>query len=183
MSIPLATWAEAGLTGRKTICVKCLPGFQAPQIPESPSRQQALDALKVLTDLLRECSFKAATGEREAKLNRSIALSGLLTALVRGSLPTAPIYLIRADTPGTGKSYLVDVISTIVTGRWCPVITASRNAEETEKRIGAIILDGSAIVSLDNCMHNLGGEMLCQLSERPLIKTRRPRHENRYHDA
>jgi hypothetical protein len=149
-----------------------LPGFQVPPIPESPNRQEALDALGVLIDLLRECSFKAATGEQERKLNRSIALSGLLTALVRGSLPTAPIYLICADTPGTGKSYLVDVISTIVTGRWCPVITASRNAEETEKRIGGIILDGSAIVSLDNCMHNLGGEMLCQLSERPVIKTR-----------
>jgi hypothetical protein len=24
MSIPLATWTEAGLTGRKTICTKCL---------------------------------------------------------------------------------------------------------------------------------------------------------------
>src|SRR6516164_3088401 len=104
-------------------------------------------------------------GKEEGRLNRSIALSGLLTALVRGSLPTAPIYLIVADTPGTGKSYLVDVISTIVTGRWCPVITASRSAEETEKRLGAIILSGSPIISLDNCVHDLGGEMLCQLSE------------------
>ena len=64
----------------------------------------------------------------------SVALSGLLTALLRGSLPTAPIYLVPADTPGTGKSYLVDVIATVATGRLCPVITASPNREETEKR-------------------------------------------------
>jgi hypothetical protein len=149
-----------------------LPGFQAPPIPENPSKQEALDALKILTDLLSEFSFKAATGEREGRLNRSIALSGLLTTLVRGSLPTAPMHLIRADTPGTGKSYLVDVISTIATGRWCHVITAARSADETEKRIGAILLDGSPIVSLDNCTHDLGGELLCQMSERPVIKIR-----------
>jgi hypothetical protein len=63
----------------------------------------------MLTDLLSEFSFKGAKNgqdrqEREKRLNRSIALSGLLTALVRGSLPTAPLYLIRAHAPATGKS-------------------------------------------------------------------------------
>jgi len=56
----------------------------------------------------------------------------------------------RASTPGTGKSYLVDVIAVVATGQLCPVITASKNAEETEKRIGAILLSGIPIVSLDN---------------------------------
>jgi putative DNA primase/helicase len=91
---------------------------------------------------------------------------------VRGSLPTAPVILVRADTPGTGKSYLVDVFAMLSTGRLCPVITASRSAEETEKRLGAVLLGGTNIVSLDNVMHDLGGELLCQLSERPVIKVR-----------
>ncbi len=78
----------------------------------------------------------------------------------------------RADTPGTGKSYLVDLFAMISTGRLCPVITASKNAEETEKRLGAVLLGGIPIVSLDNCMHDLGGELLCQLTERPVIKIR-----------
>jgi putative DNA primase/helicase len=82
------------------------------------------------------------------------------------------VHLIAADTPGTGKSYLVDVIATIATGRLCPVITAGKNAEETEKRIGSVLLSGIPIVSLDNCVHDLGGELLCQLSERPVIKIR-----------
>ena len=80
--------------------------------------------------------------------------------------------LVRADTPGTGKSYLVDLFAMISTGRLCPVITASKNAEETEKRLGAVLLGGTNIVSLDNVMHDLGGELLCQLTERPVIKIR-----------
>jgi hypothetical protein len=96
----------------------------------------------------------------------------LLTALVRGSLPTAPTHLIRAHAPGTGKSYLVDVFAAIATGRLCPVITASKSTEETEKRLDAIIKSGIAMFSLDNCAHNLEGERLCQVSERPVVKIR-----------
>ena len=147
-----------------------LPGFQLPEIPEHPTEQDARTALKTLTDVLSEFSFKAETGEH-VRLNRSIALSGLLTA-VRGSLPTAPVHLIVADTSGTGKSYYVDIVATIATGRLCPVITALKNMEETEKRIGSVLLSGMPIVSLDNCTHDLSGELLCQLAERPVIKIR-----------
>jgi Bifunctional DNA primase/polymerase, N-terminal len=149
-----------------------LPGFQLPEIPEHPTEQDARAALKTLTDLLTEFSFKAERGEHEKRLNRSIALSGLLTAQVRGSLPTAPVHLIVADTSGTGKSYYVDLVAVIATGRLCPVITALKNMEETEKRIGSVLLSGMPIVSLDNCTHDLSGELLCQLAERPVIKIR-----------
>jgi putative DNA primase/helicase len=119
----------------------------------------------MLIDLLSEFPFVEP-------VDRSVALAGLMTAHVRGAMPTAPIFLVRADTPGTGKSYLVDIFSMLSTGRLCPVITASKNAEETEKRLSTVLLDGSNIVSLDNVMHDLGGELLCQISERPVIKVR-----------
>ena len=143
-----------------------LPGLQLPPIPERPTREHAETALKTLKGLFAEFSFQ------RRELDCSIALSGLLTALLRGSLPTAPVYLIAADTPGTGKSYLVDVIALIADGRLCPVITASRNVEETEKRLGSVLLNGVSIVSLDNCTHDLGGELLCQITERPVVKIR-----------
>jgi class 3 adenylate cyclase len=73
------------------------------------------------------------------------------------------MFIVRAHTPGTGKSYPVDVISAIATGRLCPVITASRSEEEIEKRLGAVVLGGASIVSLDNCTHDLSGDLLCQL--------------------
>ena len=147
-----------------------LSGFALPPISERPTKDQALEALARLTDLFREFPFSDREGKK--RLNQSVALSGLLTASVRGSLPTAPVHLIRADTPGTGKSYLVDVIATITTGWYCPVITASKSIEETEKRIGAVLLEGLPLVSLDNCTHDLSGELLCQLSERPVIRIR-----------
>jgi putative DNA primase/helicase len=145
-----------------------LPGLQLPPMPEHPTFEQAQAALRTLTGLFSEFSFK----DRDKNLDRSVAMSGLLTALVRGALPTAPIILVCADTPGTGKSYLVDLTAVIATGRLCPVITASKSAEETEKRIGSVLLSGIPIDSLDNCMHDLGGELLCQLTERPVIKIR-----------
>ena len=106
-----------------------LPSLDLPDLPDRPSREQALAALALLTGLLSEFSFVGP-------LDRAVALAGILTVLVRGSLQTAPMYIVRAHTPGTGKSYLVDVISAIATGRLCPVITASKSEEETEKRLG-----------------------------------------------
>ena len=87
-------------------------------------------------------------------------------------MPTAPIYLVRADTPGTGKSHLVDVIAMVATGQFCPVITAAKGSEETEKRLGAILLGAVPIFSLDNCTYDLEGELLCQLTERPVVNVR-----------
>ena len=132
---------------------------------EHPTREQAVAALSLLISLFSEFSFMEG-------IDRAVALSGLLTALVRGSLATAPMYLVRAHTPGTGKSYLVDLIAVIATGRLCPVITAGKTEEETEKRLGSVLLSGSPIVSLDNCAHDLDGQLLCQLTERPLVKIR-----------
>jgi Bifunctional DNA primase/polymerase, N-terminal len=161
---------EPGYDPETELCL--MPSFQLPPIPMQPTKDQAVAALKLLTDLLSEFSFKQSGGQDELQLNRSVALSGVLTALVRGSLPTAPTHLVRAHMPGTGKSYLVDIFATIATGRLCPVITASKNAEETEKRLDAIIKSGIAMFSLDNCTHDLGGERLCQISERPVVKIR-----------
>jgi hypothetical protein len=149
-----------------------LPGFQIPAIPEQPTKDQALAALKLLIDLLSEFSFKRIVGKQQKRLNRSVALSGLLTALVRGSLPTAPMHLIRAHMAGTGKSHLVDAIAVVAVGRICPVITALKSVEETEKRLGSVILSGVPMISLDNCTHDIGGEFLCQIAERPVVKIR-----------
>jgi hypothetical protein len=144
------------------------PGVTLPLVPTNPTFDQAREGLAKLKGLLGEFSFQ----QQKPGLDRAVALAGILTALLRGSLPTAPIILVRASTPGTGKSYLVDVIATLATGQLCPVITASRSTEESEKRIGAVFLSGSSIVSLDNLTHDLESEILCQVSERPVVRIR-----------
>src|SRR5262245_61921768 len=74
------------------------------------------------------------------------------------------MHLIAAHMAGTGKSYLVDTFAMVATGRLCPVITALKNVEETEKRLGSIVLSGIPMVSLDNSTHDLGGiRQLCRV--------------------
>jgi putative DNA primase/helicase len=82
------------------------------------------------------------------------------------------MHVLRAHTAGTGKSHLVDVAAAIATGRRCPVIAAGKTEEETEKRLGALLRDGVAIVSIDNVNGELGGDALAQMTERPLVRVR-----------
>src|SRR4051794_37378129 len=95
-----------------------------------------------------------------------------MTAVTRGAYDVAPMFLATAPTPGSGKSHLVDLVALIGRGRPCPVITAPKSDEEMEKRLGALLLEGAPIVSLDNLTRDLDGDMLCQMTERPLVKTR-----------
>ncbi len=131
----------------------------------APTRQQAEAALKLLDELLTEFPFVD-------DVSKAAALSGIITAVVRGCMPVAPLHAFRAFTAGTGKSYLADVASAISTGRPCPVSSAGRDEAETEKRLVAMLLAGFPICCLDNVNDELGGDLLCQAVERPLIRLR-----------
>jgi hypothetical protein len=52
---------------------------------------------------------------------------------------------------------LADLMATVVRGRPCPVITNSQSIEEMEKRLGALVLGGVPMISLDNCSSDIGG--------------------------
>jgi putative DNA primase/helicase len=78
----------------------------------------------------------------------------------------------RAPVAGSGKSYLADIAAAIATGRPCPVISAGADEEETEKRLGAMLISGQALISIDNLNGDLGGDFLCQLLERPIVQVR-----------
>ena len=93
----------------------------------------------------------------------SVALSGIITAVIRGVLPVVPAHGARAPAAGTGKSYLWDVMAAIRLGKRCPVIAVSRDAQETEKKLTAEALSGSQITNLDNVNGELGSDLLCQM--------------------
>lgn len=131
-----------------------------------PSRHYAEKALEVLEELLSEFPFVDA-------VSRAVALSGLITPVVRGGLSVAPLHAFRAHTAGTGKSYMTDVISAICTGQPCPVTSAAPDDEaETEKRLTGLLLGGYPLCSLDNVNGELGGDLLCQAIERPIVRLR-----------
>jgi len=138
--------------------------FELPNIKERPTKDDALAALDILKDLICETPF-VDEGDR------SVALSAILTIATRGAYKVCPMFLFQAHMAGTGKSYLVNIISHIGFGQPCPVTTLDRY-EEMQKKLGALVLEGVPIISLDNCSRDIGGDLLCQLVEQPTIKIR-----------
>jgi putative DNA primase/helicase len=153
------------------------PGYDAvtglilvdpPALPEmvaEPTYDDALDALILLKELLAEFPFSGPG-------SLAVALSALITPVVRASLDAAPMHATTAPQAGSGKSYVFDVSSAISLGQLCPVIAAGKTEDEMEKRLGAALMAGQPIISIDNVNGGLGGEMLCQAIERPLITPR-----------
>lgn len=135
-------------------------------IPEKLTKKDAEEALALLDGLLEGFPWKDAA-------SRSVGLSGLITPIVRGALSVAPLHAIRAPTPGSGKSFYVDVVSAIASGQKAPVISASDNPAELEKRLHALMLDARTIVNIDNVNAVLGGDALNQMIERPIVTVRR----------
>jgi putative DNA primase/helicase len=137
-----------------------------PPISEFPTADDAKRAVSFISGLLTEFPF--ASHESNA-----VALSQLITPVLRGAMAVAPMHLSTAPQPGTGKSYLADLASMIATGEPCAVISVAPNAEETEKRLIGAALAGYPIIALDNCRELLQGDFLCQVTERPLLQLRR----------
>src|SRR5215471_2416863 len=106
------------------------------------------------------------------KASRAVALSAILTSLMRPSLPSAPLHAFTAPIRGSGKSMLVDVASVTSTGHETSVMAQGGDAEEFEKRLGAALVAGDGTISIDNCEHPLGGELLCQVLTQPRVTIR-----------
>ena len=136
-----------------------------PVIPVNPSKQDALEALSILDDLLAEFSFVD-------KASRSVALCCLMTPVLRGGMQVAPLHGVTAPAAGSGKTYVIDLASAIAAGEIAPVISAGPDEKETEKRLAAELMEGQPIVSIDNLNGELRGDFLAQAIERPLVKPR-----------
>jgi putative DNA primase/helicase len=134
-------------------------------IPEKPTRDDAVAALALLDGLLVE--FPLIDG-----VAKSVALSILITPVVRGAFSVAPMHVTDAPEAGAGKSYLLDIAAAIATGQPMPVIAAGRSEEETEKRLGSALLASQPLVTIDNVNGELRGDALCQIIERPRPQVR-----------
>lgn len=142
-----------------------LAGVPIIEMEDLPSREDALVALEILQGLLVEYQFSDEP-------SRSVALSMLITPLVRGLVPLAPLHCVSAPVAGSGKSYLSSLASGIATGRYCPVIPPADKEEEFEKRLIGAMLAGSPIVSFDNVNGVLDNSSLCQALEQRIIEVR-----------
>jgi putative DNA primase/helicase len=129
------------------------------------TRVEAERAIKLLVGLLGDFPFVDAA-------SRSVALSGLVTPVVRGACTCVPMHASTAPGAGSGKTYLWDVAAAIAVGDICPISPAGKNVEEMEKRLNSELLSGQTLVSIDNVNCALGGDTLCVSIERPAVNIR-----------
>ena len=111
--------------------------------PVNPNLSDALVALNALRDLMSECAFASVVDE-------SAALSAILTAVIRPSLPLAPMFHICAHSSGSGKSFLCQLISTFATPKIGSALTFPDNDQECNKMLLAELLRGPAVIEFDN---------------------------------
>jgi len=140
-------------------------GVKFPAVLENPTKKDAEEGLAKLKFLLSTFRF-------ETDSDRSVALSGILTAIVRKSaIAFAPMHCFDASLPGTGKSKLVDITSVIATGREAGIVGQAKSEEELEKRLGSLLLSGDSI-ALDNCAAPVNSSFLCSVLTQLIVKPR-----------
>ena len=138
---------------------------QMPPIPDNPTRGDALAALKLLEELVAGFPFVD-------DVSQAVSLASFLTAVCRGAFSVAPLLANNAPAPGTGKSFHNDIIAAIVIGQPMPVISTGGSEQELEKRLGTALMTGQPLISIDNVTGELGGDALCQITERPIVDIR-----------
>jgi putative DNA primase/helicase len=134
-----------------------------PPVPDEPTRDDALAALAKIKEVFAEFPFVQMESEKETDkcASRSVALAALLTALVRRSLPTAPMFVMDAPAPGSGKTLAAKVIFYIAIDRDAAVAVYTGQEQETRKAITATLSAGDPIALFDNVDLPLGGAALC----------------------
>lgn len=135
-----------------------LPGVEWPTVPDRPRKEDALAALGRLEDLIADFPFVAAS-------DRSAWLALVLTLVARPAIAGAtPLFLVRAPTPGSGKTLLVEVASLI--GTEADKLTTQPqvvdNDEEEQKRILSLCLQGTPLATIDNIDKPLGSASLAR---------------------
>jgi hypothetical protein len=128
-------------------------GIDFPKIPDAPSKEEAERALRKFREAFDSFPF-------ESRTDMSVALALALTALVRRSLPSAPLGGITAPQAGTGKTLLVDSIAIMATGVSAPAIKYADTDEEFTKTMLAILAEGDQVVLIDNVERPLDNETL-----------------------
>lgn len=131
-----------------------------PKVADAPTQADARKALATLLDLF--CDFPFVPGD---KASRYVPIAAILTLLVVPGLDGAnvPAFLVDANTPGVGKSLMIDVVCLIATGFPAPRQDWGK-PEEMAKVLGAAVLEGADLVAFDNISKiAFGGAMLDML--------------------
>ena len=120
------------------------------------TKKEAEDALAELQNHFRFFPW-------DSDLSRSVALSALLTAVMRPVLDTAPMHVMDSPVGGTGKSLFINAVSIIITGSDAVPIRYSHRNIENRKMLDALLLAGYNMIAIDNISRSLQGKAINQI--------------------
>lgn len=121
------------------------------KIPDRPTLSDAKRSVELLFDIVSGFPFASPA-------HRSAWIAGVLTPLARFAHDgNSPIVLVQANAPRVGKTRLVKLISHIVMGSDCPVVTHTKSEDEERKRILTYLRAGRSMVLVDNVVGQYGG--------------------------
>lgn len=149
-------------------------GVHFPPIPERPSRDEAVAALATITEPYAKFPFGGHTEPEKALATAdfAVAISAVLSALVRRSLRTVPLHGFDASTPGSGKSKLAEMAGIVATGLSPAILNPSPKEEELAKQLVAVLRAGDAVIWLDNVTAPLQGDFLCSMLTQDPVQAR-----------
>jgi hypothetical protein len=104
---------------------------------------EAREQLALLESLLSEFHFVSAA-------DKAAAISAIFTAVVRVSLPLAPAFHIQAPVPGSGKSYLCELIGAFAGRSGNAKVSYPTSSEEATKVILSLLLTNPAVIEFDD---------------------------------
>lgn len=124
------------------------------------NKENATRALKRLRTPFQDFPFIG-------KEDESVALAAVLTALIRQSIGTAPLFGFTAPVAGSGKTLLANIVSIIATGKQAVVAPQGSDKEEDRKHLFAKLLQGNPIVLIDNVERPLSSDVLSMILTAP----------------
>ncbi|MBS0655361.1 MAG: hypothetical protein JSR46_06280, partial [Verrucomicrobia bacterium] len=143
------------------------------KIPQYPTRDDARVSLDIILDVLRDFPFDESDEDGDyTNTHRSVALSAILTGLIRKSISTAPLHGFSAPKMASGKSLLADIVAIIGSGNDCTMLSHADNEVEEKKRLMAVLLEADPFVCFDNIERPFGSSALCTVLTQQKYKDR-----------
>jgi hypothetical protein len=125
-----------------------------PEIPDTPTDADVRQAVDQLLNVVREFPFDNPAG-------KAVWLSAVLSAVARPAIAgPVPLHVVDASTRGSGKSKLCKVASLIAEGVEPAMESLSPDDREMDKRLLAVLAEGSRVIVFDNIQGPVGGASL-----------------------
>jgi hypothetical protein len=151
-------------------------GLKVPPISKNPAGRDIAEARSLILDHLL-CDFPFVVTKNDGAdvhAERAHAVACLLEQFARVAIKGhAPLYLIEAPTPGTGKTLLVEGVAAPILGaRPLTKMSAPRDEDEWRKQLTAKLRTSPPFLVIDNVGNKLDSSALAMMVTAGVIEDR-----------